>query len=302
MNEIIGTLVLSALAPEAETLRALSARRLASLNYGTIKVPIPAGESQLVEQRCRQWAAGVGEVKMTGSGADSVGSLQLSGVDTSAILANAQHEDDGGNRLQKIRQLLFEELDIAYEDTFQIGHKIIWRATPREAELRFANVWEADDSTLRSDGDTRRVVIDFPFDRDHNTPFTDLHRLERFRGSNPRSNTIVWLPSFFSAGLQTELGRFVVLEFLLSNDNRLRQYSSHLSLGDRSEAKTVLANQRDQLSERLRRSLRMAYGVTNAEPGILDESLRLEKEQQFQSLDATMCYSSAGCRGSALGA
>jgi hypothetical protein len=287
-ERIIGTLVLSALAPEAETLRALTARRLASLNYGTIKVPIPGGESQLVEQRCRQWAAEVGEVKITGSGADPVVSLQLSGVDTTAILANAQHEDNVGNRLQKIRQLLFEELDIAYENTFQIGHKITWRATPREAEIRFANVWEADDSTLRSDGDTWRVIIDFPFDRDHNTPFTDLHRLERFRVSNPRSKTIVWLPSFFSAGLQTELGRFVVLEFLLSNDDRLRQYSSHLSLADRSEAKTVLTNQRDQLRERLRRALRMAYGVMNAEPGILDDSLRLEKDQQFQSLDATI--------------
>jgi hypothetical protein len=287
-ERIIGTLVLSALAPEAETLRALTARRLASLNYGTIKVPIPGGEAQLVEQRCRQWAAEVGEVKITGSGPDPVVTLQLSGVDTSAILANAQHEDNTGNRLQKIRQLLFEELDIEYENTFQIGHKVIWRATPREAELRFANVWEADDSTLRSDGYTWRVVIDFPFDRDHNTPFTDLHRLERFRGSNTGSKTIVWLPSFFSAGLQTELGRFVVLEFLLSNDDRLRQYSLHLSLADRSEAKTVLANQRDQLRERLRRALRMAYGVMNAEPGILDESLRLEKDQQFQCLDTAI--------------
>ena len=108
----MGTLVLSALAPEAETLRALTARRLASLNYGTIKVPIPGGESQLVEQRCRQWAAEVGELKITGSESDPVMSLQLSGVDTSAIIANAQHEDNTGNRLQKIRQLLFEELGI----------------------------------------------------------------------------------------------------------------------------------------------------------------------------------------------
>lgn len=37
-EQIIGTLVLSELAPEAETLRALTARRLAALNYGTIKV------------------------------------------------------------------------------------------------------------------------------------------------------------------------------------------------------------------------------------------------------------------------
>jgi hypothetical protein len=236
-ERIIGTLVLSALAPEAETLRALTARRLASLNYGTIKVPIPGGEWQLVEQRCRQWASEVGEVKITGSGVDPVVSLQLSGVDTSAILANAQHEDNFGNRREKLRQILCETLGLDDSDRLNrtILHSLKWRATDRDAELRFANVWEADDSTLRSDGDTWRVVIDFPFDRDHNTPFADLDRLERFRVSNPRAKTIVWLPSFYSAGLQTELGRFVILEFLLSNDDRLRQYSSHLSLADRAK-------------------------------------------------------------------
>jgi hypothetical protein len=285
-ERIVGTLVLSAMAPEAETLRSLTARRLASLNYGTIKVPIPGGEWQLVDQRCRQWAAEVGEVKITGTGPDPVVSLQLTGVDTSAILGNALHEDNAGNRQQKIRQLLSEELGIEYEGKFQIDHRLTWRATPRDAEVRFANVWEADDSTLRSDGEIWRVVIDSPFDRDHNTPFADLDRLDRFRLTNKASKTIVWLPSFFSAGLQSELGRFVILEFLLSNDDRLRQYSSHLSLSDRAEAKTVLANQRDQLRERLKRALRMAYGVMTPEAGILDEAFRLEKDQQFQSLDA----------------
>jgi hypothetical protein len=286
-ERIIGTLVLSALAPEAETLRALTARRLASLNYGTIKVPIQGGESQLVEQRCRQWAAEVGELKITGL-TDPVMSLQLTGVDTSAILGNAQHEDNAGNRQRKIRELLSEEMGIDYEGKLQIDYRVTWRATPRDAEIRFASVWEAEDSNLRSDGDIWRVVIDSPFDKDHNTPFADLDRLEVFLATNKSTKTIVWLPSFLSAGLQTELGRFVILEFLLSNDDRLRQYSSHLSLADRVEAKTVLTNQRDQLRERLKRALRMAYGVMNAEPGILDESLRLEKGQQFQSLDKSI--------------
>jgi hypothetical protein len=284
-ERIIGTLVLSALAPESETLRALNPRRLASLNYGTIKSPIPGNEAQVVEQRCRQWAAEVGQPKISGSGPDPVISLQLSGVDTAEIISNAQHEDNTGNRLQKIRQLLFDELGIDYENTFQIQHKLTWRATPREAEIRFANVWEADDSTLRSDGDTWRVVIDFPFDRDHHTVYDDLSRLERFRSTGGRSKTIAWLPSFLSDRLQTQLGRFVVLEHLLSNDDRLRQYSSHLSQADRAEAKTELTNHRDQLREQLKRALRMAYGIMTVEPGVLDESLRLEREQQFQSLE-----------------
>ena len=288
-ERIVGTLVLSSLAPEAETLRALTARRLAALNYGTIKVPLPGGEPAVIEQRCRAWAADTGVIKFTGTNIDPIISLPLSDVDTSAILANAQHEDNAGNRLQKVRQLLFEELDIEYESTFQITHRTIWRATPREAEVRFANVWEADNAALKSDGDIWRVIIDFPFDRDHHTPFDDLNKLEQFRITNREgSRTLVWLPSFFSEGMKTELGRFVILEFLLSNDDRLRQYSSNLSLADRAEAKTVLTNQRDQLKERLRRALRMAYGVMITEQGILDEGLRLEKDQQFQSLDPSV--------------
>ena len=288
-ERIVGTLVLSALAPEAETLHGLTARRLAALNYGTIKVPLPGGEPAVVEQRCRAWAAETGVVKFTGTSVDPIISLPLSDVDTSSILANAQHEDNAGNRLQKVRQLLFEELSIKYESTFEISYRVTWRATPRDVELRFANVWEADNTALQSDGDIWRVLVDFPFDRDHHTPFDDLNRLEQFRRTNREgSRTLVWLPCFFSEGLKTDLGRFVVLEFLLSNDDRLRQYSSHLSLADRAEAKTVLANQRDQLKERLRRALRMAYGVMNAETGILDEGLQLDKEQQFQSLDASV--------------
>ena len=287
-ERLIGTLVLSALAPEAETLKSLTARRLAALNYGTIKVPIPGGEAQLVERRCRQWAAEVGELRITGSGPDPVVSLQLSGVDTAEIVARAKDEDRTGNRRQKILQLLFEELRLEEENTFEIIHRLTWRATQREAEVRFTDVWKADDATLRSDDDTWRVVIDFPFDREQKTPFADLERLDSFRARHPRSKTIVWLPSFFSESLQTELGRFVVLDFLLSNDDRLRQYSPHLSLAERAEAKTVLTNQRDQLRERLRRALRMAYGVMTAERGILDESLSLERDQQFQSLDAAI--------------
>ena len=131
-------------------------------------------------------------------------------------------------------------------------------------------------------------MIDFPFDRDHHTVFDGLSRLERFRAAGARSKTIAWLPSFLSDRLQTQLGRFVVLEHLLSNDDRLRQYSSHLSQADRAEAKTELTNHRDQLCEQLKRALRMAYGVMNPEAGVLDESLSLEKDQQFQSLDATI--------------
>jgi hypothetical protein len=45
-DRLLKTLILSALAPEVEALRALTASRLAALNHGTIRSPIPGQESQ----------------------------------------------------------------------------------------------------------------------------------------------------------------------------------------------------------------------------------------------------------------
>lgn len=288
-ERIVGTLVLAALAPEAETLRALTPRRLAALNYGTIKTPIPGGEAKTVEQRCRDWAGEVGQPKITGTGADPVISLQLSGVDTTAILAAAGHEDNFGNRANKLKELLAEELEIGFQRTLSADQvatrEFNWRATPRKAELQVANVWEADNATLRSDGGNWRVVIDFPFDRDFHTPEHDLSRIAEFTRAHGPTRTIVWLPCFFSGNINVELGKLVTLDHILSSDDRFRQYTGYLPPGERAEAKTVLTNQRDQLKEKLRRAVQMAYGVRNPEPGILDEALRLEKEQQFISLD-----------------
>ncbi|MEK7750963.1 MAG: phage resistance protein [Acidobacteriota bacterium] len=285
-ERLVGTLVLSALVPEVETLRGLTPRRLAALNHGSIKLPIPGGEPNEVLNRVRDWASKVGEVKISGDGVDSVVSVQITGVDTSLIVANAGHEDNTGNRIQMLKRLLFEELGMEYQSALILEHKLTWRATARFAELRFANVWEAGDATLRSAGDMWRVVIDFPFDRDHHTPQDDLVRLAQYRQNTTEpSRTLIWLPSFFSLATQSELGRLVVLEFLLSSEERLKQYSSHLSAADRAEARNLLTNQRDQLRERLKRALRQAYGAQNAEPGVLDPAHELEKIQQFQSLD-----------------
>ena len=55
------TLLLSALAPEVEVLKNLTATRLAALNYGT---PIEGREGQKVLRRCRAWAAELGEVRV----------------------------------------------------------------------------------------------------------------------------------------------------------------------------------------------------------------------------------------------
>jgi hypothetical protein len=52
-DRLLKTLILSALAPEVEVLRALTPSRLAALNHGTICSPIPGQESQIVLHKCR---------------------------------------------------------------------------------------------------------------------------------------------------------------------------------------------------------------------------------------------------------
>jgi len=64
-DRLVKTLLLSALVPEVESLRGLNAEKLAALNHGTIKSPVPGREGQLVLQRCRTWPGG-GERVMGG--------------------------------------------------------------------------------------------------------------------------------------------------------------------------------------------------------------------------------------------
>ena len=63
-DRIVKTLLLAALVPEVEALRGLNAERLAALNHGTIKSPIPGGEVQMVLTKCRKWSGEVGELRI----------------------------------------------------------------------------------------------------------------------------------------------------------------------------------------------------------------------------------------------
>lgn len=289
-ERIIGTLVLGALTPELETLKSLTPRKLAALNHGSFQVSIRGGDSTTIWKRLQEWASRVGEIRINGEGVDAVVSLQLSGVDTSSILANANHEDNHGNRVRLLKQLLSDDLGVELENAVFFEHKFTWKATTRHAEVRFANIWEADDATLKPSGDLWQVVIDFPFDRDHHSPQDDLERVARFKRENQGrgAKTLLWIPSFLSLDTQREMGRLVVLDFLLQNDQRLKDYSSHLSAVERAEARTLLENQRSQLRYKLKRSIGQAYGVDTTDRSMLDPAHELELNQQFQSLEGSL--------------
>ena len=281
-DRLIKTLLLAALAPEVDALKGLNCARLVALNHGSITAPIPGRERQEVLRRVRGWAAQIGEVRV-GEEADPIIALQLSGVDTESILANAQAVDNQGNRRRKVRELLFEQLNIEDREDLFLEHEIAWRGTRRTFSIVFTNVRELTTDALEAKSGSRKLIIDFPFDEAGFTPASDLARLEEFRADGKPSRTLVWLPAFLSGQAQNELGTLVKLDDILRNDDAFRRNASHLSAIDQSQARELLRNQQSSLRQRLIRYLEGAYGVDNPTAGSVDEANT--PENHFQSLD-----------------
>ena len=63
-DRLVKTLLLAALAPAVESLKVMTPARLAALNHGTIKSPIAGQEATTVLNKCKKWAAAVGQIKI----------------------------------------------------------------------------------------------------------------------------------------------------------------------------------------------------------------------------------------------
>lgn len=279
---LLKTLLLAALVPEVESLKALTAQRLAALNHGTFKSPIPGQEAQQVLRKIRDWAGEVGEIKVT-EDANPLVSIQITGVDLEPVLMAASSIDNQGNRRKKVRELLFEMLEQQDNGGLFLQYEFHWRGTRREVELLYTNVREMRDEELRTRSDTWSVVLDFPFDEPNRTPNDDLARLADYRAGSTR--TMVWLPSFLSAKALNDLGRYVVLDYILQGD-RFDQYAGHLSVVDRAQARALAKNQRDSLRIKVRGYLEVAYGLAPQSTEAISHALT--PDQQFRSLDPTL--------------
>lgn len=282
---LLKTLLLGALVPEVETLKGLTAPRLAALNHGSVRSPIPGREGQDVLRKCRDWASEIGEIKIAEGHAAGAGdpliSIQITGVDIEPILRAAETHDNVGNRRRKIREVLFTQLDIDGATLFA-NYDFLWRNTPREVEVVYENVREMSDDKLRGQPGAWSIVLDFPFDDANFGPSDDLARLQQYRGGE--SKTLVWLPALLSKKASSELGRLVVLDHVLQGE-RFDTYAAHLSYVDRVQARSLASNQRDQLQIKLRAQLEVAYGISTEPADAVRDPLTAD--QQFQSLDPT---------------
>ena len=284
-DRLVKTVLLAALAPEVETLKVLTPGRLAALNHGTIKSRIPGREPSIVQGKFEDWAGRVGQLKVDDSTPPII-SLQLTGVDVDGIIDKAASQDNFGNRLRCLKEILYKQLDLKSEDKLWLEHGFRWRGTDRRCKVIFKNVWEADFDLLASDDGEWKLVIDYPLDADAGKgPAADRARLQEFRQERGSTRTIVWLPSFFSQQALQDLGKLVKLETILA-EHAFDGYVSDLSMQDKTTAKSILINQRDALRNRMITHLQTAYGLREDKTGVIDTMRQLDGVDHFQSLDS----------------
>ena len=275
---LLKTLLLAALAPEVESLKQLTPTKLAALNHGTIKSPIPGREAQTVLQKCRKWAGQVGEIKISDDANPTI-SIQLSGIDTESIIEQARINDNEGNRRRLVRELVFEAFGIRDESQLFVEHEVLWRGSQRRVEVVFQNVREIQDNRVfEARDDEWKVIIDFPFDTGSYSPTDDQAKVREYEADGGQGRTLCWLPYFFSPAAQKNLGKLVVLQEILKSDDSYGRYTSHLTPQDRANARTLLDNQRNQLRQQIRDFLIGAYGVSAPIPGSLDNDDLLESQ------------------------
>lgn len=276
-QRLLATLILAALAEGVEALDGLTPQKLAALNHGTVRARIPGQEARLVLDKLRRWAGRVGEIKLAESGATQTVSLHLVGVDTDVIVENARAADTMGARVQKVRAILFDLAGIPNEDALVLPVRSVrWRGTERRVEVLFNNVRGMAPEQFRPSGQAPwRLVIDYPFDEPGQSPVNDRAAVQQAKAGGTDALSVVWLPAFLTPAAQDELGRLVVLDFLLTG-SQLDAYAADLSALDRAQAKEILTSQRNSLRVSVVNALLSAYGTTAQFRDKIDESHGLE--------------------------
>ena len=263
-DRLAKTLLIAEIAPGATSLRNLTAAKLAALNFGTISTFIPGQEATQVLTWVNEWTREFGEVSV-GQGNDPLISIHLSGVDYDSVIERVQHEDTTRSRQELLRNILSEELGLPQQAGLIVQRMLThtWRGTKRQVDVLFGNVRDPEslsDEALRAVPGHWQLAIDFPFDDPNHSPSDDLLRLQQLREQGLETETIAWIPHFFTAARMEDVGRLVLLEYVL-HPTRFGQNASHLPVGDREPARAALENRRRGLRDQILTALRQAYGV-----------------------------------------
>jgi hypothetical protein len=198
-------------------------------------------------------------------------------VDYESVVERARGEDNEGRRRELLKEIVRDALGVTTRDADIFGahhHSIVWRGSRRDVDVVFGNVRDAGwltEEHFRARPGTWRFVIDHPFDEPGHSTAEDLARVDQIK-SGPPTQTVVWLPHFFSEERMREVRRLVRLDWLLAGSGEhWTTYADHLSEVDRVQARAILESQRAALREGLRRAVQEAYGAASRSPGTLAE-------------------------------
>jgi nucleotide-binding universal stress UspA family protein len=281
-NQLVGTLLLSALAPGAPALHELTVRRLGALNYGSVTAPIPGLEDGTIAAKVREWAGRFAEIKV-GDGADPAVRLELSGVNLESVLANADVNNNRANRAALARRILIEEFGIQPADG-RLGAdelRFVWRGSSRTVEVVFGNVRDENElpnHDLEPSDPTRwRIVIDLPFDEDDHSAREDANRIRelRQRQQGHPTQTLAWLPDHLSKPRWDSFQRLVKIDKALADPGRFdTQYAAHLNADHRAMARNLLTDQRETLMAQLKAAFKQAYGLADKQDADVQKSFQ----------------------------
>jgi hypothetical protein len=265
---VVKTLLLAALVPNVPALKGLTASRLAGLNHGSIMTMLPNQERSHVTRTLKQLGAQFGEIRLSGSEDDPRVDLALIGVDTEAILRAARHADDDAARRKLVKDLIWGELKLTDQGTFETQARVIWRGTVRTVDVLMDNVRDRDrvpSARFHADPSTLRMIVDYPFDEGNHSPADDILRIHELQEQLGDQTTLAWLPHFLSEERLIDLSNLVVINYVLERD-RLDELTPNLTADDRHHARTQLDSRRSALIARLREALRRVYGVISPDP------------------------------------
>ncbi len=297
-NRLAKTLLIAALVPKA--LPDLTASKLVELNHGSIAIPVPGAEANIVAERLREWATHISQIHL-GAPPDPTVHLELEAIDISDILSKAAAADQEGARQRVVRDLLFEEMRVGKIADWGVDQKIRWKNTSRFGHIRFGNVRKlgAEQLSCPSDNDWR-LVVDYPFDEPGYGPNDDLAVVEELMEKGVAGWTLVWLPSFFSEASNKLLGELTILEAILESKESIRRYTADLSADDQVRAENNLQNLRGNKKTKLLGVLREAYGLSTVVEADLDPSRSLDQHLHVLIPGARVKAKLAGSLGDAL--
>ena len=272
-DRLVCTLLLSALAPSTPALSDLTIKQLGALNHGSVRAPIPGTEVDIIKNKVEEWAARFPEIKPTGTPSVPGVRLELTGVDVDSVVANADVNDNVGNRAALAKRLLAEELGVDRAEG-RLGADdlhLVWRGSARTAEVLFGNLAEEDelpDHDLQPQLEGQwRIIVDLPFDENNRVPADDVNRMERLRerqGEAGRSRTVAWIPAHLSAQRWADFRRLVKIDRALADETRFaNQYAAHLNADNKEQAKRLLQSQHEALIKQVKAAFKQAYGLAD---------------------------------------